>query len=394
MNTVPYFRLSAFYLAYFSFVGAFSPYFSLYLQSLGHSAAAIGVLLAGMQVMRLVAPTLWAGFADRSGRHALLLRSALGVVVLVAAALCFVSSFWAMLALMALLGFFTNAALPLFEAITFAHLKDDIGRYGRLRVWGSIGFILAVTGVGAALDLWPIALLPWLVLAVLLASFVCALVVPDVATRREQRQAVSVWPVVRRPEVIALFAACFFMSVAHGPLYGFYSIHLAANDYSKTLVGAMWSLGVIAEIGVFLAMPQLTRRFSMRALLAFSFGCGVVRFVLIGWAVSSPWVMAFAQLLHAATFGLYHATAVSFINRWFPDALRARGQALYMSLTFGAGGMLGSFASGLVWDGLGAGIAYTAASICCLIGLLLVLGKVRNETGDEESQAQDETAAR
>jgi PPP family 3-phenylpropionic acid transporter len=288
-----------------------------------------------------------------------------------------VSSFWALLALMALLGFFTNAALPLFEAMTFAHLKDDIGRYGRLRVWGSVGFILAVTGVGAALDLWPVALLPWLVVAVLLASFACALVVPDVVSRREQSLTVPVWPVVRRPEVMALFAACFFMSVAHGPLYGFYSIHLAANEYSNTLIGGMWSLGVFAEIAVFLAMPQLARWFSMRALLAFSFGCGVVRFVLIGWAVSSPWVMAFAQLLHAATFGLYHATAVSFINRWFPGSLRVRGQALYMSLTFGAGGMLGSFASGLAWDGLGAGVTYTAASVCCLFGFALVLHVVR-----------------
>ena len=152
----------------------------------------------------------------------------------------------------------------------------------------------------------------------------------------------------------------------------------------------MWSLGVIAEIGVFLAMPYLTRRFSMRALLAFSFGCGVVRFVTIGWAVSSPWVMALAQLLHAATFGLYHATAVSFINRWFPDGLRARGQALYMSLTFGAGGMLGSFASGLAWDGLGAGVTYTAASVCCLAGMLLVLGKV----GVEVRPPQTGTAER
>ena len=376
LKSVPQLRLASFYFAYFGYIGAFSPYFSLYLQSLGHGAAAIGALLAGQQAMRLVAPTLWAGMADRRGQLAPLLRLALGMVVVVALALCFASDFWLLLILMALLGFFTNASLPLFEAITFMHLRDDIGRYGRLRVWGSIGFIVAVSGIGMALDFWPIALLPWLVLATLVASFAVALTVPDAAGTRERSQAVSVWPVMRRPEVIAFFVACFLMSVAHGPLYAFYSIHLAGNGWSKTLVGAMWSLGVIAEIVVFLAMPQLTNRFNMRNLLAFSFACGVVRFVMIGYLVESHWLMALAQLLHAATFGLYHAAAVSFINRWFPGALRARGQALYMSFTFGAGGMLGSFGSGLTWEMFGAAPTYAAASLCCLAGTLLVLWKL------------------
>ncbi len=374
---VPYTRLSAFYFAYFIYIGIFSPYFSLYLQSLGQSASAIGMLLAGMQTMRLIAPTLWAGAADRRGRHAGLLRIALSLVVVVAAMLCFATSFWSLLVLMALLGFFTNASLPLFEAITFAHLRDDIGRYGRLRVWGSVGFIVSVTGTGAALDVWPVGILPGLVLAAMVISLACALLVPDVAARRDHHQAVSVCPVIRRPEVVALLMACFLMSLAHGPLYAFYSIHLAGNGYSKTLVGAMWSLGVMAEIVVFLLMPQLTRRFDMRALLAASFACGVLRFVLIGWAVDSVLTMIFAQLLHAATFGLYHASAVSFINFWFPGDLRARGQAIYMSLSFGAGGMLGSFSSGLAWDIVGAGITYTAASVCCLAGLLLVVWRVR-----------------
>ena len=199
--------------------------------------------------------------ADRRGRLAPLLRLALALVCVVAAALCFLTGFWPLLALMALLGFFTNAALPLFEAITFAHLRDDIGRYGRLRVWGSIGFIATVSGVGAALDVWPVALLPWLLLVVLAGAFACAMGVPDAPPAREAPAPAAVGPVLRRPEVMAFFLACFLMAVAHGPLYAFYSIHLADHAYSKTLVGAMWSLGVIAEIVVFLAMPQLTRRF-------------------------------------------------------------------------------------------------------------------------------------
>jgi PPP family 3-phenylpropionic acid transporter len=377
MHVIPYSRLAAFYFAYFVFVGAYSPYFGLYLQSLGHGAAAIGMLLGGSQLMRLLAPTLWAGMADRRGRHAPLLRLALLIVVVVALILCFVSGFWPLMLFMALLGFFTNAAMPLFEAITFAHLRDDIGRYGRLRVWGSIGFIVAVSGIGMALDVWPVGLLPWLVLASLAAAFGIALLVPEAVKTGRPVAAGSVWPVLRRPEVRAFFIACFFMAVAHGPLYAFYSIHLDANAYSRTAVGVLWSLGVVVEIVVFLVMPQLTQRFRVESLLAFSFACGVLRFVVIGWLVDYPVLIALAQVLHGATFGLYHATAVGFINRWFGENLRARGQALYASLTFGAGGVLGSLGSGWSWDWMGPAMTYTAASLCCLVGFVLVMWKLR-----------------
>lgn len=384
MHSVPSSRLAAFYFAYFAYVGAFSPYFSLYLQDLGHGAAVIGVLLGCMQAMRLFAPSLWAGMADRRGSHVALLRLACFMVVVVALGLCFATSLVPLLLLMVALGFFTNAALPLFEAITFGHLRDDIGRYGRLRVWGSIGFIVAVSGIGAALDVLPLRLLPWLVLATLAVAFLISLAVPAAGAAGKPSAEGSVWPLLRRTEVRAFFGACFLMSVAHGPLYTFYSIHLTGHGYSKTATGALWSLGVVAEIVVFLVMPQLARRFAMHTLLAASFAGGVLRFVVIGWLVDSPWLIALMQLLHGATFGLYHATAVSFINRWFAASLRARGQALYASLSYGAGGILGSFGSGLLWEWSGAALTFSLASLCCLGGWLLVVWQM----GGKEPDAQ------
>ncbi len=159
MQVVPLIRLGAFYFAYFAFVGGFAPYFSLYLESLGMGPVQIGALLSLMQLMRIFAPNVWAGLADSSGAHGLLLRVALAGCLVAWCGLFFATSFWGLFGVLCLVAFFSSAAYPVAEAMSFAHLKDDLGRYGQLRVWGSIGFIVAVLGVGALLDAQPVKVL-------------------------------------------------------------------------------------------------------------------------------------------------------------------------------------------------------------------------------------------
>lgn len=371
MPVVPVFRLGAFYFAYFAFVGGFAPYFSLYLQALDMSAVQIGALLSLMQLMRIFAPNIWAGIADRSGAHIVLLRAALALWMLAWCGLLFVFSFWGLFAVLSLVAFFSSAAYPLAEALTFAHLKDDIGRYGQLRVWGSIGFIVAVLGVGAVLDVQPVQVLTWVLLAPLVASLAMAGLLRETTAGPRRGSDQSVLPMLRRPQVAALFGACFLMSVAHGPLYTFYSIFLFEAGYEKSMIGVLWALGVLAEIGVFMLMPKLLRRFSPETILVASFGCAVLRFAAIGWGEQWMAVLVAAQILHAATFGAYHAAALGLINRWFRGGQRVRGQAMYTSISFGAGGMVGGMASGLAWESLGPAWTFTAGSACAGLGLIL-----------------------
>jgi PPP family 3-phenylpropionic acid transporter len=177
---------------------------------------------------------------------------------------------------------------------------------------------------------------------------------------------------LRRPAVVAFLAACFFMSAAHGPFYFFYSIHLVGAGYGKTLVGALWSLGVVAEIVVFIAMPRLLQTFSLRAILLFSVGAAVVRFLLIGWAVDSLPLLLLAQVLHGATFGAFHAGGVAMLNRWFAPQHQARVQAIYGSISFGAGGMLGGLLAGQTWESLGPALTFTLGAGFAAIGWLLM----------------------
>ena len=369
---LPYWRLSAWYFFYFAFIGAFSPYFGLYLQSLKFSAWDISVLLSLMQVMRLLAPNLWSALAERAGRKTALMRVTAAMSVAGFTGFFFTRSFSGLFAAMALLAIFSSASLPLAETLTLEHLRHRTEHYGRLRLWGSIGFIVAVMAVGALLDALPIAILLWVSILILAGILACTLVLPEAPRVAAALPASPLGAALRRPEVLAFFAACFLMSAAHGPLYVFYSIHLVAHGYDKTMVGALWSLGVVAEILVFLLMPALLRRYSLRAILMWSLACAVLRFLMIGWGVESLALLLLAQLLHGATFGACHGAAMAALHRWFPGAQLARAQALYGSVSFGAGGMLGGLASGQTWEMFGPGWSFTLGATFALAGLLLL----------------------
>ena len=364
-------RLGAWYFFYFAFVGAFAPYFTLYLQDIGQSAWEIGVLMSVPQVMRLLAPNLWGWLADHLGRRAVVVKFAALGSVLGFCGFFFTREYVPMLAAMTLVWFFWSAALPLVEAMTLDRLAGQTERYGRIRLWGSIGFIVSVMGLGALLDYLPITAVLWACLFILASVLASAMTLAETKVGAGGT-APPVGEQLRRPEVLALLAACFFMSVAHGPLYVFYSIHLVDHGYDKMAVGMLWSLGVVAEIFVFMAMPRLMKRISLRGILLTSFGLAVLRFLLIGWAADHVLVMVFAQILHGATFGAYHAVAMAVLIRWFEPAQQARVQGLYGSISFGAGGMVGGLISGQFWDTLGAGMTYTLASLSAACGLVLV----------------------
>ncbi len=375
---VPYWRLSAFYFAYFAYVGAFSPYFSLYLQHLGLGTFAISALLGLQQMMRMLGPNLWGRMADARGGRLGLLRLAMVLMAASFSCLFLARDFASLFAVMALMSLFGSAAMPLHESMTFMWLRDRPERYGPIRLWGSVGFIVAVLVLGAMLDRLGIGALLWLTLPLIVAMLACSFLLPQPARPAEQMVRESLWPVLRRTEVWALMLSCFLMAVAHGPLYTFYSIYLAGQGYGTSTIGALWSLGVLAEIVVFLAMPRLVRRWAFSGILAASHVCAVARFLLIGWAVESFALMVVAQLLHAASFGSHHAAAVGLINTWFRGGRQVGGQALYLSLSFGAGGMVGGLGSGLIWDAAGPAITFTLAAVCAFAGLLLILWQGAN----------------
>jgi len=177
---------------------------------------------------------------------------------------------------------------------------------------------------------------------------------------------------------VALFGAALLMAAAHGPYYTFFTIHLVETGYSKSFAGWLWALGVVCEIGIFLVMPRVFHAVRPETVLLATLVIAAVRFTLIGWQADNLPVLLFAQLMHAFTFGAYHAAALSLVHRHFTGKNQARGQALYNSLAFGVGGTLGSLYSGAAWDSLGAGMTFSIASVCALLAALAFAWKGKN----------------
>jgi MFS transporter, PPP family, 3-phenylpropionic acid transporter len=376
MYGLPYRRLAGFYFFYFAYLGAFAPFFSLYLKSLDISPVEIGVLMSLPQLSRIVAPHVWGWLADRSTGRLRVARLA-GVAGTLSFLGVFAGSGFALLFTVLLtMTFFWSAALPLVEATTLSHLGEHTARYGRIRVWGSIGFIVAVVAIGYVLDWVPVRVLLWIIVALMAGMLAFCWQIPEATVPPHATDRQPIWDIVKKPEVIALITACALMAAAHGPYYTFYTIHVVNHGYSKALTGWLWALGVICEIGIFIWMPHLYRAFTLRRILIASFALAIVRFLIIGWAVDSVPLLLFAQTLHAATFGSFHAAAIGVIHKMFRGRHQARGQAIYGSLAFGLGGTLGGLASGYAWAHLGAAMTFSLAAGCAFAGMMIVWWKL------------------
>jgi PPP family 3-phenylpropionic acid transporter len=376
---MPYWRLSSFYLFYFAALGVLAPYWSLYLKDLGFNAVAIGQLMAIPMATKLIAPYVWGWLGDHLGRRMAIVRLGSLLTTVVFASVFWVTGFWELGAAMILFSFFWNAVLPQFEAVTFDYLGDDVSKYSIVRVWGSVGFIISVVILGVVVDTYgPKSILPVLLIAYA-AIWLSSLTIQDQDPEPHLVKQPPILAIIKMPAVIAFFVVCFLLQAGHGPYYGFYSIYMESVGYSKAAIGQFWALGVVAEVIVFLFMHRLLRIFGARQVLMVSLALAVLRWLLIGNFPESLGVILFAQMLHAATFGTFHAAAIHLVHHYFTGSHQGRGQALYSSLSFGAGGALGTLASGFLWESAGPSVAFGISAALSLLALIIAWFWVVNE---------------
>lgn len=371
MKNPPYWRLSGFYFFYFAALGALIPYWGLYLKSLGFNESDIGELIAIIMATKIVAPNIWGWIADHTGKRMQIIRVASLFAVLAFAGVFFGSGYWWLALVTILFSFFWNASLPQFEATTMNHLGEQPHRYSAIRLWGSIGFIVAVAGLGTLFDHFSVSLLPIVLLVLYAGIWLNSLLVPEHANAHLTLDREPLRRVLGKPEVLALLLVCFLVQASHGPYYTFYSIYLEEYGYSRQWIGGLWALGVVAEIAVFLLMYRLLPRYGSRKLLLAALVLTTLRWVLIALFLENSSILLFAQLLHAASFGVVHAVAIHLIHRFFTGHHQGTGQALYSSVTFGIGGALGSLYGGYLWDSAGPEVVYLVAAGISLLALLV-----------------------
>ncbi len=360
---MPYWRLSGFYFFYFATVGALVPYFGLYLHSLGLGPVDIGALMALLMVSRIVAPVIWGWIADHREQRLAVVRLSSLLAVVSFAGVFVGTQFWWLAAVMLVFSFFWHGSLPLLEVFTMNYFGSRPGAYGRVRLWGSLGFIVSVAALGPIVDnAGPWWVLPSLV-GLMAGILVYSLLLPEAGVTTRAEHAGPFIKTVLRPEVFAFLLACLLMQAGHGAYYTFYTIYLELHGYSMTVIGALWAFAVVCEIGVFLLLQRVFARIPLRQVLLVSFLAAALRWWLIGHYPESLAILILAQALHAATFGSFHAAAMQMVHRFFVGRHQYRGQAVYGSASFGLGGALGSFYSGHSWVTLGPTMTFNIAAL-------------------------------
>ena len=352
MTPVLRWAFGSFFFLYFAYVGLVSPYASLFFVDRGFSVIEIAVLMSMLQITRIVGPFSWGWLSDYLSNRIGIIRVCACLAAIVFLCIFYLQDYIGFFIWMFVLHTILSSQMPLGETATIHALYKDNSfdkRYGRLRLWGSIGFIVMVLFAGELFQRKGIELYPYVGTVILfsLAAITFGLHEPKMERRKMVRG--ELFAVLINPDVRWFLVSGFFMIFAHASLYVFYSLYLTNLGYDKFQIGLFWALGVAAEVLFFYFQNKVLSRIDSEIVLQGAFGIGVVRFILIAFFPTTI-VLMLAQLMHAGTFAAHHSAATKLLQRWFTGPLQARGQAIMATVSYGLGGTIGGLCAGWIWD--------------------------------------------
>jgi PPP family 3-phenylpropionic acid transporter len=372
---LPFAGLSA---SYFAHIGFFNPYLPLWLKELGFGLIAISLLTSVQSATRLFAPYAWGTLSDRTGERVKLLRYGATAALIFSIGLWFPLGGVAMFMVLLLMFTHTSAMMPMSEA-ALAHLVSqggafDARRYGRVRLWGSLGFLITVLAAGWWFERFGMGHFPAWTAVTLAAVVVSVWLLPDT---KEPAHLVDdhpdIRPVLRQPAVRWFFAAAFFHVLSHIFIYVFFSLYLDSLGYSKAVIGILWAVSVVIEIGWFFTQGRWLPKMSLTAWLVLVSGLMALR---MGLTAGLPMVwplLLLAQTLHAFTFAAHHTVCIALLSHHFPGRLRARGQALYTVVGYGLPGVIGGLGGGLLSTRLGLASVFWLSSAVAALAMVCAL---------------------
>ena len=360
------------YFLYFGVLGIYLPFFNLYCYHLGFSGLNIGILSAVRSVALVVFPIMWGVLADHldARRPIYILCSFCSALIWMQ--YLFTVDFGPMLIITILFGMFYAPIISFLEAFTMDILGEEKKSYGRIRVWGSISFIVVVLVLGKIIDLYSVEIIVVLILAGSLMFSLISTQIPAIQPIKKKRLAKGAGSLLEGRVLVFLFCA-FLMLVSHGAYYGFFSIHLENLEYGSTFIGLTWALASAAEILVMIRSDQIFRRFSLQSVLIFSFMVAALRWFVLCFAQSAA-VILLSQVLHAVTYGTFHIASILYIDRLTPDKAKTLGQAANNAVSYGLGLMVGFFISGYLYETSGSFTLFLISSLIALSGGLFFWG--------------------
>lgn len=382
MDSVPPFRFGIVmrcqYFLYFGVLGIFLPYFNLYCHELGFSGTEIGAISALRSLCLVLFSVLWSLAADRYDAR----RPVYWLCLFAAAAVwplyLGTDDFAGMAAATLLYGLFFSPIISFMEAFTLEGLGAEKRKYGPVRLWGTVAFILSVTTLGPVIDRTGVRIVLWLILAGGLLQAVTALAVPRIAVDRDSPFAGSA-RFLRERRTLGYLGAAFLMLASHGTFYGFFSIHLQGLGFGGTFIGFAWALAPVSEILVMVYSDRIFRRFAVESVLRFAFGAAALRWLVL-CLTAEPAVVVVSQVLHAATYGAFHISGLLYIDRIAPDRSKTLAQSVNNALTYGLGMMAGLFLNGFFYERIGPFALFGFSALTAAAGGMLLHFSAKSPT--------------
>ncbi len=365
--------LKLFYLTYFGALGAILPYLNLHFHLLGFSGAQIGLLASIVMGANLgMAPALTA-FADFWGRRKGIFVFCLVATTVIFSLMLFAHSFVWVAVVVLVFASFRSPLVPMANAMTFEQLAGRGEEYGRIRIWGSVGFVILALLVGRLVDsVGTTALIYAGVLAYALCSFFAARGIRPEPRSTETASLSDLFSLLKNRRFTAFMVCSFLVALSGSPYIVFFAISMKQTGISQSVVGVSWMAAVVAEILFMVYSPRIIRRYSMESLMVFSYLTWGLRWYLMS-VVSSPLLIVFVHLLHGINFGLYYPVAMNFLNREVPPSLKNTGQGLFAAVSYSMGGILGNFASGLLYESLGLVTLYRVGALAAVVSAMIFI---------------------
>lgn len=375
MSAKHFARLSTNYFWYFGILGLVVPFLGVFLDARGFTSLEIGEILAVITATKIIAPSLWAQFSDKSGKQLAVVKVGTALSLMSFALIIWTVSYWPLMFSLALFTLFYTAILPQIEVMTLNSIRKSAKIYARIRLWGSIGFIIVAMLSGELIERYSAEAFSYIGIAILAGLFVSTLFSrqPRMAKKALHSQA-SIKAKVFNINFLLFFFAGLMLQMSFGPYYVFFALYLKNLAYSGFLIGILIAIGVIAEIGIFVFAAIFFKSFSLKTLISSSILLTALRWYLVGHFSDSNIALVLSQLIHALSFGLYHSASIAFIQKHFYVNQQSRAQAIYIGGVYGVGGALGAYLAGVLWqEGLGAVATFDFAAITALIGGILAL---------------------
>jgi PPP family 3-phenylpropionic acid transporter len=376
-------RVALYFAAMFVIYGVLIPFLPVWLDGRGLDANEVAIVTAIPFILRLAVTPATAVFADRLGAHRLFIIASAWAALAAALLLGQMQGFWPILLVAAPLSLAAATMMPLVEAIAVKGVRLHALDYGRMRLWGSLSFVLVGLIVGAWIDKSGPEAALWVMIGGTIVTVAAAHALPrpaGVAASEPDAESALSPPRVVSTEVLRLFRLPVFLAflvaasaaqASHALFYTFGALHLQAQGISGAWVGALWAIGVLAEVALFAVAGSRFRHLSPPTLLAIGALAAIVR-----WAVMSfdpPLaILVPLQLLHALTYGATHLGAILFVARAVPDDVSGTVQALYATFASGVAMGFATYASGPLFQTF-AGAGYAAMSLIAAVSLSAAL---------------------